>query len=76
MDVKAPAPVDIRGEGFTSRTNVSTGQKQVLTQDILRWLGKRLPADGFCLLGITMEDLYPGLAHFNEKEVLQTKLSG
>ncbi len=59
MDVKGLAPVEISADGFTSRTNVSTGQKQVLTPDILRWLGRRLPSDGFCLLGTTMEDLYP-----------------
>ena len=36
-----------------------TGQRQVLTWGVLHWLQGRLPEDAFCLLGITMEDLYP-----------------
>jgi predicted Zn-dependent protease len=32
---------------------------QILTRDVLRWLQGYLPEDAFCLLGITMEDLYP-----------------
>ena len=34
-------------------------RRQILTRDVLRSLQGRLPKDGFCLLGITMEDLYP-----------------
>jgi archaemetzincin len=30
-----------------------------LTGDVLSFLRKKLPADAFCLLAITMEDLYP-----------------
>jgi archaemetzincin len=32
---------------------------QLLTTDILNLLKRNLPPDAFCLLGITMEDLYP-----------------
>lgn len=44
---------------FTPRKNPRSGQRQVLTTDIMAWLKPRLPADGCCLLAVTMEDLYP-----------------
>jgi len=59
MEVKALAPISISASGVTSRTNSMTGRRQVLTGDVLRWLQGKLPGDAFCLLGITMEDLYP-----------------
>jgi len=43
----------------TSRTNPSTGLRQLLTGDILGLLAQRLPAEAFCLLGVTLQDLYP-----------------
>jgi archaemetzincin len=43
----------------TSRTNPSTGLRQLLTGDILALLAQRLPAEAFCLLGVTLQDLYP-----------------
>ena len=59
MEVKSLAPVSVGFGGFTSRTNSVTGGRQVLTADVLRWLKGKLPANAFCLLAITMEDLYP-----------------
>src|SRR6266567_5542135 len=59
MEVKSLAPVSLGSGGFTSRTNSVTGGRQVLTADVLRWLKGKLPANAFCLLAITMEDLYP-----------------
>jgi len=44
---------------FSPRENPRSKQRQVLTSDILAFLKTRLPADACCLLGITMEDLYP-----------------
>jgi archaemetzincin len=44
---------------FITRSNPYTRNRQVLTTDVLIFLRKRLPADAFCLLAITMEDLYP-----------------
>jgi archaemetzincin len=75
MEVKALAPISISASGVTSRTNSMTGQRQVLTGGVLHWLQGRLPGDAFCLLGITMEDLYPepswnfvfGQASLNER---------
>jgi archaemetzincin len=59
MEAKILPPVDIVPGDFTSRTNRITTRRQILTRDVLRWLQGRLPEDAFCLLGITMEDLYP-----------------
>ncbi len=59
MEVKllpAYVPHDLE---FSPRKNRRGGQRQVLTTDIMDFLKARLPADGYCLLGITMEDLYP-----------------
>ena len=48
------------GKGdFTPRVNSFNGKRQLLTSDILGFLRKKLPGDAFCLLAITMEDLYP-----------------
>jgi archaemetzincin len=46
--------------GLTTRRNPHSGQEQVLTDDLLAALRDTLPEDAFCLLGITMVDLYPG----------------
>jgi len=59
MEVKALSPVSITVGDFTGRTNSMTRRRQILTDDVLGWLKGKLPADGFCLLAITMEDLYP-----------------
>lgn len=42
---------------FTMREN--DGRKQFLTKDFLRLLPNLRPADGFAIVGITMQDLYP-----------------
>lgn len=44
---------------FTTRTNPFTRNRQTLTGDVLAFLRKKLPHDAFCVLAITMEDLYP-----------------
>lgn len=75
MEVKALAPVTMSAGNFTSRTNSMTGRRQILSTDVLHWLKGKLPGDGFCLLAITMEDLYPeaswnfvfGQASLNER---------
>jgi len=51
-----PVPIDPR---IRSRINASTGERQLMTGDVLNRLHTQLPADAFCILGITMEDLYP-----------------
>src|SRR6266581_2970570 len=59
MEVKAISPIKIDNEKFTTRRNPNTGNLQILTGDVLNFLKRRVPADAFCVLAITMEDLYP-----------------
>ncbi|MGB0992586.1 MAG: archaemetzincin [Akkermansiaceae bacterium] len=47
----------IQPRGMRSREN--GGKEQWLTTDLLNLLQKRLPADAYSMLGITMTDLYP-----------------
>jgi len=44
---------------FTSRINQLTRNKQYQAMDILNFLLNNLPSDAFCILAITMTDLYP-----------------
>jgi archaemetzincin len=44
---------------ITTRINRFTRNRQILTGDVLAILKKNIPADAFCVLAITMEDLYP-----------------
>jgi archaemetzincin len=59
MEVKvlpALAPDETR---FNPRENPRSGRHQVRSTSIMAYLAERLPADAYCLLGVTMEDLYP-----------------
>lgn len=58
-DVKLLIPVALSGPKLTIRINPISGNRQILTRDILRFLKRGLPHDAFCVLAITMEDLYP-----------------
>ena len=49
----------IQSLGVTTRMHAQTQQRQALTSDILQLLKARLPKDGYCLLAVTMIDLYP-----------------
>jgi archaemetzincin len=53
------SPSGISRRKITTRTNPYTGQRQLLTRDVLRHLRQILPANAFCIVGITMRDLYP-----------------
>ncbi len=59
VEVTALAPINLDNMNFTARTNPHTGNRQLLTTDILSFLKKICPSDAFCILAITMEDLYP-----------------
>jgi archaemetzincin len=53
-------PVTSRGmDKITTRTNPETRQIQLLTGDIMTSLRQHLPSDAYCVLGITLRDLYP-----------------
>ena len=45
--------------GAKRRLNATSGQPQLLTSDLLKWLPGRVPADAYALLAVTMTDLYP-----------------
>lgn len=59
MEVKVLPALTGNTANFTTRRNPITGNSQLLTSDILHLLKTRLPPDAFCILAITMEDLYP-----------------
>ena len=47
-------------EGLPIKSRQRRGQPdQLLTRDILSWSKHQLPDDAYCLLAITMQDLYP-----------------
>jgi archaemetzincin len=59
LEVVVLKEVPIDNDAFTTRVNNYTKKRQLLTGDILTYLHGRLPRDAFCLLGVTLEDLYP-----------------
>ncbi len=59
MAVQVDAPVPLEDIDFKVRMHPETRRRQILAPDILHFLASRTPPDAFCVLGITMEDLYP-----------------
>jgi archaemetzincin len=62
MEIRTLPPVSLDTAKFTARHNPNTGNLQILTGDVLDFLKARVPADAFCVLAITMQDLYPELS--------------
>jgi archaemetzincin len=58
-DVAILPSISLEDVTINERINPHDGQRQLLTTDILRLLARRLPDDAFCLLGMSMLDLYP-----------------
>jgi archaemetzincin len=58
-DVAILPSISLKEVAVSERINPHDGQHQLLTTDILRLLARRLPKDAFCLLGMSMIDLYP-----------------
>jgi archaemetzincin len=59
MEVKVLPPIKIYGSTFAARRNPFTNNPQILTGNVLDFLKAHIPPDAFCILAITMEDLYP-----------------
>ena len=59
MPVRLLEPLNIQQARITTRINPHTRKRQLLTGDILTLLQKTLPRDAYCLLAVTMDDLYP-----------------
>jgi archaemetzincin len=62
MEAKALPSTALDASKFTSRRNPYTGNMQILTSDVLNFLKAGMPRDAFCVIAITMEDLYPELS--------------
>jgi archaemetzincin len=60
LDTAMLPPLDLRQAKITRRRHPTTQTPQILTGDVLAILKTRLPLDGYALIGVTMEDLYPG----------------
>lgn len=54
-----PTEKDADSLGITTRINPHSRKRQLLTKDILKMMPRKLPRDGFCMLAVTTEDLYP-----------------
>jgi archaemetzincin len=75
MPVVVLSTAEVDTNEYTSRINPLSGNKQYYAPDILEYLDIILPADAFCILAITMTDLYPdpswnfvfGLASIKER---------
>lgn len=59
LAVKLLEPVPVSVTRCCFRINDSTQNLQIHAGDILKFLKKRKPEDAFCVVGITMIDLYP-----------------
>lgn len=59
LSVKLLPPVSVCETGCSFRINSYSQNLQILTGDLLQFLKKRKPDDAFCVIGLTMIDLYP-----------------
>ncbi|MHC4792488.1 MAG: archaemetzincin [Planctomycetota bacterium] len=59
MAVRILPARQISGTNLTTRLNPHTQNRQILTTDILQLLKYVSPENAFCVLAVTMEDLYP-----------------
>lgn len=59
LKVSVLPAVPVKKVPAKTRTNRNTHKPQMLSTDVLEWLTRQLPADGFCIIAITMMDLYP-----------------
>uniref|UniRef100_A0AAQ5XCH1 Archaemetzincin-2 n=2 Tax=Amphiprion ocellaris TaxID=80972 RepID=A0AAQ5XCH1_AMPOC len=59
LSVKLLPAVTVSETGCSFRVNSNSNNLQILTGDLLRFLGNKKPKDAFCIVGITMIDLYP-----------------
>lgn len=47
------------GSAFAPRQNAHTGKRQLLTRRMHEQMRAEIPEDAFCVMGLTMDDLYP-----------------
>lgn len=58
-ETKVAPLIDPKIIGARSRVNPHSGKQQLLCGDVMGYLKRRLPKDAFCVLAVTMIDLYP-----------------
>ncbi len=74
MEANVLPLLNLEDKDFTERINRFTGKRQIFTSDILSYLEKKSPKDAYCILAITMEDLYPNPSWnfvFGEASILE-----
>src|SRR6516225_8990555 len=59
MEAKVLPRAAVDASQLTTRHNPYAGNLQILTSDVLDFLKVRLSPDAFCVVAVTMEDLYP-----------------
>jgi archaemetzincin len=59
LEVRVLPALSLKDHKLTTRINQYTGKRQILTIDALYMLLKNIPGDAYCVIAITMEDLYP-----------------
>uniref|UniRef100_A0A3Q3W4J5 Archaemetzincin-2 n=1 Tax=Mola mola TaxID=94237 RepID=A0A3Q3W4J5_MOLML len=59
LSLKLLPAVTVAETGCSFRVNSNSHNLQILTGDLLQFLRKKKPKDAFCIVGITMIDLYP-----------------
>lgn len=59
LKVNISTKLNLKKHRIHIRINPYSRNIQILTSDVLKILRKQLPEDAFCLMGISMEDLYP-----------------
>jgi archaemetzincin len=59
LEISVLPALSLKDHNLTTRINQYTGNRQILTTDVLYMLQKKMPKDAYCVLAITMEDLYP-----------------
>uniref|UniRef100_A0A8D2CU63 Archaemetzincin-2 n=1 Tax=Sciurus vulgaris TaxID=55149 RepID=A0A8D2CU63_SCIVU len=59
LTVKLLEPVSVSATRCSFRVNEHTRNLQIHAGHILKFLKKKKPADAFCVVGVTMIDLYP-----------------
>lgn len=59
LETKVLPTVKVDESLLVSRVNSHTKKVQWQTAELLQWLEQQLPEDAYCLLGITLTDLYP-----------------
>jgi archaemetzincin len=80
LEVKLLPAVPLSEVVAKQRINGGTKKPQLLAPDVLTWLEKKLPADAYALMAVTMTDLYPaedwnfvfGMASFDERVGVQS----